>query len=318
MPVPPSRAPFAVPLGLGLLLLTGCGASPSTPAAPATPTSDPVPAAPSRVQEADGTLTRDAERYLFLAEGHLVSRCMARQGFAYVVRTPPEAALAGAPPVDFGAVDPADARTRGYGPVPHTDGSTSRFVAEDPNRAYAKGLSPKLRAAYEKALFGDRAKETRIALPDGESITTNPDGCTADVRRALYGGDLAAYLRNDYIENNLDRAVLNRMAADPARDKALGAWKRCMKDRDRPFDDPGAARSAAWKTRKGDRPTATETAIAVADAECRVTSRLTTVLQQLDRTYRARLTRERAAQVNANRATRAEAVRRAGRLLAER
>ncbi|MFF9569892.1 hypothetical protein [Streptomyces sp. NPDC014685] len=271
---------------------------------------------PSQIQTADGELTKEAERYRLMAEGHLISRCMARQGYEYIIRTPPEGALTVHAPALFHTLDPAEARTHGYGNPDDGTDEVQRFVSEDPNAAYAASLDGDRRIGYDKALFGSKEKEIAISLPDNENITTNTDGCTSEMRRALYGTDLAAYLRNDYIADNLGLAVHQRVTADPAYTKALTRWQRCMRDRSHHFDDPGAAVSTAIKTREArTRPTPTEIAIAVADGECRTTSRLSTTLEQLTRTYRERLAKSRARQLDANRRTRADAVQRAGNLL---
>ncbi|MEV7278637.1 hypothetical protein [Streptomyces sp. NPDC093111] len=271
---------------------------------------------PFQIQTPDGELTKEAERYRLLAEGHLISRCMARQGYEYIVRTPPEGALTVHAPALFHTLDPDEARTHGYGNPDNDAVEVQRFVSEDPNAAYAESLNDDRRNGYDKALFGSKEEEIEISLPDGENITTNTDGCTSEMRRALYGTDLAAYLRNDYIADNLGLAVYQRVTADPAYTKALARWQRCMRDRSYHFDDPGMAISTAIKTRKTrTRPAPNEIAIAVTDGECRTSSRLSTTLQQLTHTYRERLAKIRALQLDANRRTRVDAIKRAETLL---
>ncbi|MFD9428094.1 MULTISPECIES: hypothetical protein [unclassified Streptomyces] len=271
---------------------------------------------PSQIQTTNGELTKEAERYRFLAEGHLISRCMVRQGYEYIVRTPPESALTVHAPALFHTLDPDEARTHGYGNPDNGADEVQRFVSEDPNAAYAESLDGDRRNGYDKALFGSKEKEIDISLPDGENITTNTDGCTSEMRRALYGTDLAVYLRNDYIADNLGLAVYQRVTADPAYTKALARWQRCMRDRSYHFDGPGTAVSAATKTRTTrTRPAPNEIAIAVADGECRTISRLSTTLEQLTGTYRERLAKIRALQLDANRRTRVDAIQRAGTLL---
>ncbi|MFC5156034.1 hypothetical protein [Streptomyces amakusaensis] len=271
---------------------------------------------PFQIQTTDGELTKEAERYRLLAEGHLISRCMARQGYEYIVRTPPEGALTVHALSLFHTLEPDEARTHGYGNPDNSADEVQRFVSEDPNATYAESLDEDRRNGYDKALFGSKEKEVDISLPDGENITTNTDGCTSEMRRALYGTDLAAYLRNDYIAANLGLAVYQQVTADPAYAKTIARWQRCMRDRSYHFNDPGVAVSTATKTRKTrTRPAPKEIAIAVADGECRISSRLSTTLEQLTGTYHERLAKIRALQLDANRRARADAIKRAGTLL---
>ncbi|MFC8538127.1 hypothetical protein ACFUJY_30030 [Streptomyces sp. NPDC057249] len=243
---------------------------------------------------------------------------MADAGFRYVVRRPPEQALAGAG-ADYGRLSVTTARRYGYGSPSRANDAISQFVSDDPNQIYLASLSESRRQAYPVALFGHDDTRITIDVPDGESITTNRDGCTSQARRSLYGPDLAAWLRNQFIANNLNLEVHRRVTSDASYLAAVNEWRNCMKGRHRAFATPEAARRAAARSRGGEEvdasPAATEIAIAVADAECQRGSRLVDVAERLDRRYRTNVSVDRSSEISDYRLARAEAVRRAPGLL---
>ncbi|MGW0669903.1 hypothetical protein [Streptomyces sp. NPDC002746] len=292
------------------LLFTGCGSSEQHGTASA-----PLPAPPATLQDAQGDLTQQAARYLYLAEGRLVAQCMADAGFEYVVREPPDQVLAGARAANYGRLTVTTARRHGYSSPLRVNDAISKFVSDDPNHAYLASLSQSRRQNYPVALFGHDDTRITINLPDGESITTNRDGCTSQARRLLYGPDLATWLRNQFIASNLNLEVHRRVTTDPAYLKAVNEWRTCMKGRHQAFATPEAARQAAARSRGGDEagstPAAAEITIAVADAECQRGSRLVNVAERLDRRYRTGASTERSTEISAYRLARAEAVRRA-------
>ncbi|MEV0787628.1 hypothetical protein AB0I52_32705 [Streptomyces sp. NPDC050423] len=193
--------------------------------------------------------------------------------------------------------------------------AVSQFVADDPNQAYLASLSQSRRQDYPVALFGHDDTRLTIDLTDGESITTNRDGCTSQARRLLYGPDLVTWLGNQFIASNLNVEVHRRVTSDPAYLTAVNEWRTCMKGRHQAFTTPEAARQAAARTRGADEagstPAAAEIAIAVADAECQRGSRLVNVAERLDRRYRTGVSAERSTEISAYRLARVEAVRRA-------
>ncbi|MCX4773752.1 hypothetical protein [Streptomyces sp. NBC_01285] len=296
------------------LLLTGCGSSEQHGAA-----STPLPAPPATLQDNQGNLTQDAARYLYLAEGRLVAQCMADAGYKYVVREPPDQALAGASTANYGRLSVATARRHGYRPPSRLNDAVSQFVSADPNQAYLASLSQSQRQDYPVALFGHDDTRITINLPDGESITTNRGGCTSQARRLLYGPDLATWLRNQFIANNMNLEVHRRVTTDPVYLKAVNEWQTCMKGRHQVFTTPEAARQAAARSRSGDEagstPAAAEIAIAMADAECQRASQLVNVAEHLDHRYRTGVSAERSSEISSYRLARAEAVRRAPGLL---
>ncbi|MEV7699903.1 hypothetical protein AB0O62_25610 [Streptomyces sp. NPDC086779] len=303
------RGPGACLLAVSLLF-TGCGSSEQHGSA-----SVPLPAPPATLQDAQGDLTQQAARYLYLAEGLLAAQCMADAGFEYVVREPPDQVLAGASAANYGRLTVTTARRHGYSSPSRVNDAISEFVSDDPNQAYLASLSQSRQQNYPVALFGHDDTRITINLPDGESITTNRDGCTSQARRLLYGPDLATWLRNQFIANNLNLEVHRRVTTDPAYLEAVNEWRTCMKGRHQAFATPEAARRAAARTRGGDEagstPSAAEITIAVADAECQRESRLVNVAERLDRRYHTGALAERSTEISAYRLARAEAVRRA-------
>ncbi|WP_371098803.1 hypothetical protein [Streptomyces sanglieri] len=244
---------------------------------------------------------------------------MADAGFRYVVRQPPEQALAGARAANYGRLDVSTARRHGYSEPSQANDPIRKFVSDDPNRPYLASLSKSRQQAYPVALFGHDDTRITIDLPDGENITTNRDGCTSDARRLLYGPDLVTWLRNQFVASNLNLEVFRRVTSDTAYLKALKDWRACMRIHHRAFETPEAARQAAARSRGGNTagstPAAAEIVIAVADAECQRVSQLVDVAERLDGRHRIGVSADRAAEINAYHLARAEAARRAPELL---
>lgn len=310
-PIRGTGACLLVALGV---LLAGCGSTGRHGAESA-----PLPTLPATLRNAHGDLTREAAKYLFLAEGRLVSRCMADAGFRFVVRLPPGQAVSRTSTANYGRLDVSTARRYGYRDPSRTSVEIRTFVSDDPNQSFMASLSKSRRQAYSVALFGHVDTRITIDLPGGESITTNQDGCTSEARRLLYGRDLVTWLRNQFVATNLNREVFRHVTADPAYHKATSNWQACMKHRHRVFETPEAARQAAARTRGGGTaattPTTAEITIAVADAECQRVSRLVDVAERLDRRYRNSVSADLSTEINAYHLARAEAVRRAPELL---
>jgi hypothetical protein len=139
----------------------------------------------------------------------------------------------------------------------------------------------------------------------------------ADVRRALYG-DLRDMLRLEHLARGVDHEAYRRVLVDKQYVQALAAWRDCMRRRGYQYEDPGAARDAAFSAGRStdeiqslDR----EKRIAVDDATCSKETRLAAVGKRLDEQYRQKVAEERQGEILAYREQRAAALRRAKQLL---
>ena len=159
----------------------------------------------------DGVLQRQIE-----AE-NLVRDCMQAQGLDYVTVDPTQRRAqllgsAGLSPEDF-------ERQFGYG-ITTLYEQNRRLQAE---QAAAAGVGDADRAAYDRALYGERTDATLFeALDDGDFARLG--GCSREAVAQVFGGaDVVQSLQAKLDE--LDRQV----ASDPRMVTAVAAWSACMR-----------------------------------------------------------------------------------------
>ncbi|WP_055526496.1 hypothetical protein [Streptomyces graminilatus] len=236
-----------------------------------------------------GTGTHRAEgasrETLRLAEQLLIKKCMENQGHKFWVE-----------PADPGNVsslfpyvvdDPAWAKTHGYG----TD-LRLRQEAEarrDPNQRYFRSMPANTRTVLVTALNGARPEGLSARLPGGMEVTHSDEGCQAAAQRELYS-DLQGWFRATRVTGNLANMRVGLVANDKRYLAAVGPWARCMRGKGYTYAGPAQARAAVTQSRTP-WPHAKEVRLASAEANCAVSSGLSSVAKSLDTEYRAELRR---------------------------
>ncbi|MEV0379052.1 hypothetical protein [Nonomuraea sp. NPDC050643] len=242
----------------------------------------PAPAA----AELTGAERSELER----AEGLLVQRCMARQGFRYWPAPP----LTADERRGSGYVlsDPGWAREHGYG------GRLARRAAaakkDDPNLPYFAGLSEERRARYNAAFEGERdVLRLTAGLPSGGTISGTFGGCTGEAKRLLFG-DLGTWFRAGKIAMNLMPLYVPDLLADRRFVAAQRDWSRCMARQGHSYADPPEIRQALARLTDGmdaTRAHAVEVRLAVAEATCARQTSFADLARSLERRYRERAAR---------------------------
>jgi hypothetical protein len=271
-------------------------------------------AGPASVSPSEGGLPRPVTgtewEALRRAELVLERRCMARAGFTLPPLRPAGRAAVEPPHMALVLADPAWARRHGYGPLVRTAGEIAANRAEDPVAAWARALTPQRRSAALRTWQGGGRDTVEVTLPSGTTTGRSSRGCTSEVRGELYG-DFRTWFGADAVDRDITSLAVRRASADPAYTGVLPAWSRCLAARGLRHPSPQHLRDAL-------APSATrakETASAVAEAECAVSTGLAKAAADAERRHLAALhTRYRADVVNA-RTMRLSALPEAARLL---
>ena len=284
--------------GLAVLaLVAGCAAQPATTSSAARP------------------LSGAEDAFLWQAEEALVSRCMAEQGFRYVV----ERRSTGQPRCTFpyGNDDVGWARRHGFGSASAAAADAEQPVG--PNDEYVRRLSAERQAAYVSALNGDPRRYVSAGLPNGMRVMATVDGCTAAVRRELYG-EPREWLVASYTVQAIGGEAHRRVTADPRYLSVLDRWRACMAARGHRYASPGAAADELARSagaQPGPASRADEIRVAVASADCAKDSRLVAVATRLDEQHRQRVGAEWQRSVVSYHQRRAAALARARQLLGD-
>lgn len=201
------------------------------------------------------------------AESTLVGRCMKSKGFE--LKWPVAAPLEFDTGTEMRQFTEAEAESIGYEKMqsPVVTESSSIEAQREADAALVEGGEP-----MERALFGD-GETVSVQLPDGSTGNTVSNGCLADARRALWGEDLEVYARGDMISKNLLPQIVTRTQLDSRMSSVLSDWRDCMALEGHRLESV----SEAIATRGSPQ----ETAVALADARCRQTTRLAEVYKQV-------------------------------------
>jgi hypothetical protein len=305
---------------LVIMVVAGCTQQPATTTRDGRPVDNRSVDGPSGRAADARPLTAEEEKFLFLAEEKLVSRCMASKGFRYVPLAPgrdePEARV-----FPYGNDDVAWARKYGYGIFDGAQDHSNDPVRNHPNQQIVDRLSPAEQRAYSEALTGSMQDRISVTLPDGHQVFTSNKGCTSSVRRQLYG-ELRRLLWVKYVTRSVEREVAKRVMADQQYLRALDSWRTCMRRRGYRYEDPGAARNAVELPEPGISNAARttlrnrEVQLAVADAECSRQAQIVSVVTKLSELYRARVTKDHEGDILAYKELRAAALQKARSLVA--
>lgn len=234
---------------------------------------------------------------LELATEKATERCMARAGFEY----PPYRVLASQPMGEtsstLGGFQPrltlGWAETHGYEGYISMRGGASRDP-EAAEEAYLARLSEGDRERYARTLNDPGAGLITLRLPDGAEVGAAAEGCVAEGRRAVYGS-VRNYLQLFYFPQQI--AAFGQAAVDaPEVEDARSQYRACMRQAGFQVAGPSDAVDRAEQLFGGSRPPGSapgdeERAMAVADARCRLMSRIHDALE-------AALVREASAWLN--------------------
>jgi hypothetical protein len=243
---------------------------------------DPKP----EVVQVDGIPAADASDAALLnwAEQTFTGECMVRAGFTYLVADWRVAdATSSNPDNGYGTDDVAWAEANGYG-----IGDESAPPV-NPNRHYADSLPQQRLAAYSAALNGTAASVISIPLENGPVIRSQTGGCIGTMQTQMYG-DSAAWARLKAITANFQLIVSPKVQADPRYTAALAAWRTCMSDAGITATSPTAARAAVAdysRQSAGSAAREHERIVAVQDARCSGSTRLTATAAAVAEEYLA-------------------------------
>jgi hypothetical protein len=227
---------------------------------------------------------------LYRAEEILVSRCMNKEGFQYLVFEGFSKKKETAPSL-YSSEDVAERARHGYGLAARKDQSHDL----DANGRYVSTLSSFQRRQYDEALLGSlKADIGQVRLLDGTVVYFTLSGCVASARTKLYG-DNKLFMETTIFVENLRSEVERRVLADPRYLVALDLWRQCMNLNGYVVENPAAAVELASRGGQYRRSEAlaskppNEKEIAVADANCSKRAQLTVTGKTLDREHEAKL-----------------------------
>lgn len=204
------------------------------------------------------------------ARNRILETCMEAKGFAW-------RAVPYAPDPDFlsrryGLLDLDWARSHGHRPSDYQDPPPPMEEENIPS-------DPAEQQAYLLALNGNASEAETIPLEnpvDGSEFGTQTltGGCTGEANEQIFGsmGGFVEYTADDLSVQLLAQEALSRALADQAVLEAEADWSTCMQDRGYEF---GAVSDIyAYMESQGlgasDSVSDEETALAVADVECRI------------------------------------------------
>jgi hypothetical protein len=253
---------------------------------PGKSSSSPTRSAVGSARQQTREPSRQEEDLLYTAGQILLRDCMEKQGFEYrpVKQNPvPEAR-------DFPYVinDVTWARKHGYG----TDiqQAMAKVRETDPNQRYFRSLPAKRRAAALTAANGSRPLKVTAKAPDGMLFQRSPEGCQSETDRKLYG-DLQKWFQAKVTFDTLTEIRRSRVLADPRFAKAVKPWAACMRAAGHSYSSPAQLRnSLAPSNHRLSRKK--EIRLAVAEADCALSSGLSGKAAALDREYAEKLRRQ--------------------------
>ncbi|GAA1607433.1 hypothetical protein [Catellatospora bangladeshensis] len=220
----------AVGIGLVLVLVSACGATPpagTQPATPATGTSaDTFAAVEAALAEAN-----QLEAQVRTAQVQLAVRCMTRQGFTVHPARPPVTTRADALAPPLLSPGLPDARTRGYG-IGETVASAEPSPPADGFSRLARADQERYEQAWSRTADGAPWRDG----PDGRPL---PAGCLGEAYAVLHGAARHGP-RNPVTE--LSPAAQDAYHEHPRLTAALTAWSSCVEQHGQPrFTDPAQA-----------------------------------------------------------------------------
>lgn len=258
------------------MAVTGCGPDTGAPRAAA------APGVPGGQQ---GEITDHDRARIRHAEQLVVQECMRRQGFRYWVAAVPSAeeSRGGGYVLDA----PEWAAEHGYGSRLESRALAAR--TSDPNLGHREKLSKARLRQYLAALVGPPGTpEMSVEIPGGGTISKAVGGCEAKAEERLYG-DRENWFRASRVAGNLTPLYVPDLLRDKRFVAALAKWSRCMRDRNRPYPDPQAARAAVPGLTEGlaeKQAFAVEVRLAVDEATCARDTGFAVAARALENEYR--------------------------------
>lgn len=229
----------------------------------------------------------------------LIRDCMRALGFEYLISPPAEPSGREFPYV---LDDPEWAAANGYGGPPEPDDA-------NPNQSYYARQEPGRAEAALRAIHGERSDALTARTPDGTLVTRGDTGCKAEADAELYG-DLAAWFQAETVVRELPPLKRSRVLADPRYAEAVRPWAGCMSAQGHSYATPADTRAVL------PLPAEAERTLAVAEADCALSSGLAATAAALDREHGDLLNREFQSEVDTEERMRADALPRARAVLA--
>lgn len=238
---------------VALCLLAACGLDGAEPGN----TSDGL----QQAQDAPALATYEsalgAFPYLGRAEGELIRRCMAEQGYEYYPAPPPPSLGQKEKTLSV-----AQARRDGYASLLPPAEAPGAYQEE----LYLRSLSEADREGFYWALFGNSSDRMEVEGEVGK-LTIPTDGCQTQAEQHIYG-DRTTWAQLHFVVMNL-QALQGSDSQDQQLQEATGRWASCIRERGHEFNSPAESIEAAAEASGGDLDDAQAIKLAVDDAICR-------------------------------------------------
>lgn len=246
------------------------------------------------------------DELLHQATERLIAQCMDRHGFEYAEQSPSSSESTLPRVLD----DVEWARENGYGDLFGARG----VPAPDANSRILAAMTSEQQNAWNTTLMGTGHRLV-VNLPDRGRLSTSNNGCTAEAQRTLYG-DLAGWYHARRAVDHLGSYVNDEVIANPEYRTGLASWVRCVRERGLVASNPTQLRQLVAPESTGGRAHPKEIAAAVAEAACGSSTGFAATSAALERTFRPKIERRFAPELDALKSFKHKALPRARQVLA--
>jgi hypothetical protein len=218
---------------------------------------------------------------LYQAEQIAFGNCLRERGFRYWPEPQPAPSVFQIFPYVIN--DVAWAKANGFGG--NQARADARLAAADPDTRYSTGLSRSRRQALGVAENGDGpgGSGVTVTLPTGLLVGHSSAGCTVTAEDRLYGS-FAAWFRAENVAESLPALWQSDVVSDPRFGAAVSRWSRCMRGRHYRYASPAAA-ADVFTNPAHLMPRSTEVRVATAEAQCAMSTGLSTLARALNAHY---------------------------------
>ncbi|WP_271394637.1 hypothetical protein [Neomicrococcus lactis] len=231
------------------LSLAGCGTSSST--------STPAPPESAHLLEQLDTPAPE----LGFAAGRIATECLADQGFRLKSNW-----VHDAPRPIFSADSFFDSEDQA-----RTYGFTS--TVKNSFNELEESLSPERQQKFQVAFFGNDSSAVYYALSSGTKVGMSTDGCLGKAVAEVYGSVVNYLMVSNAVNDILVASTDFRAERSQILAKASGEFVACMNAKGHPVTDQNTISLAAEKfgvyRAEGEKPSAEESQLAVADFQCK-------------------------------------------------
>jgi hypothetical protein len=221
---------------------------------------------------------------LDVARQILLRKCMEQAGFDYRVEPPPR--IPDDREFPYVIDDAGWAWRHGFG----TDLQRARenLRNSDPNQQYFSSLPTGRRVAALQAANGRQPNGMSAKDPSGTVVQRSDRSCQVTAEQELYG-DARVWFQARVTRDGLKALRTGAVLADPGFAEAARPWANCMRAAGYPYTTPAELRGHLPPAEKP-LPFPEEQHMAVAEANCAVSSGLAATAATLDARHGARLT----------------------------